>query len=79
MRSREYRPQDDGKPDFQGKVAGQQKTFSHPSFFNTVFIAGEDLMKEEAAMKQKEIEDWKKNVIVVNTHFKVNTRQSHSH
>ena len=51
------------------------KTFSENDFFKTVFISGDDMVKEMQAMKAKEIDDWKKKVIVENEHFTVNTRQ----
>ena len=33
------------------------------------------MVKEEAEMKQKEIDDWNKKVVVANNHFQVNTRE----
>ena len=40
-----------------------------------MFISGDDMVKEELALKHKEEEDWKKKVVVDNTHFTVNARQ----
>ena len=40
-----YRPQDDGKPDFAGKVKGVE-TFSQKDFFKTVFAGGDDVVAE---------------------------------
>ncbi len=69
----QYRPQDHGKVDFQSKVKNIQN-FSDPSYFKTVFISGDDMVKEMAEMKQKEIDDFEKKVVVANKHFSVNTR-----
>ena len=49
-----YRPQDDGKVDFYGKVNAAHATFAHPNTFKTVFISGDDMVAEEAKDKQKE-------------------------
>jgi hypothetical protein len=46
-----YRPEDEGKADFQSKVSAPHKTFGEPAFFNTVFISGDDMVKEEALDK----------------------------
>lgn len=73
-----YRPQDDGKADFQSKVKNV-KNFSDPSYFKTVFISGDDMVKEMAEMKQKEIDDFENKVVVKNKHFYVNTRVQQSH
>ena len=62
-----------GKPDFQSKVKSQRPTFSHKEYFNTVFISGDDMVKEMAAQKQKEIDDWRNKVVVADENFKVNT------
>jgi len=67
-----YRPADDGKPDFYGKVKGVT-TFSDKGFFKTVFSGGDDMVAEMQAIKKKEAEDWKAKVVVKNTHFTVNT------
>jgi len=63
-----YNPEDYGKKDFQSKVKAkhQQGTFSDPSFFKTVFIAGEDMVKEMEEDKQKEIDNFQKKVVVAN-------------
>ena len=45
LKGQQYRPQDHGKVDFQSKVQNVE-TFSDPSFFNTVFISGDDMVKE---------------------------------
>lgn len=42
-----YRPQDYDKDDFYSKVKNKQ-TFSDPSYFKTVFISGDDMVKEMA-------------------------------
>ena len=74
-----YRPSDHGKEDFYSKVKGKNQTFSDPSYFNTVFISGDDMVKEMAELKQKEKEDFEKKVVVANQHFFVNTRVAASH
>ena len=73
-----YRPADYGKDDFYSKVKNKQ-TFSDPSYFKTVFISGDDMVKEMAMQKQKEIDDFEKKVVVDNKHFSVNTRVLASH
>lgn len=50
------------------------QTFADPEFFKTVFISGDDMVKEMQEAKIKEQEDWKKKVVVDNLHFSVNTR-----
>jgi len=65
------------RPEFIPKVKGVQ-TFSDPKFFKTVFVSGDDMVAEENAIRQKEIEDWNKKVIVSNTHFSVNTKPQES-
>ena len=62
-------PGENGKPDFQAKVKSQRPTFSKKEYFNTVFISGDDMVKEEAEMRQKEIDDFNKKVVVANQHF----------
>ena len=62
-----------GKPDFFMNFRCPQ-TFADPSFFKTVFISGDDMVREMAEAKAKEAEDWKKKVVVESTHFTVNTR-----
>ena len=74
-----YRPSDHGKEDFYSKVKSKNQTFSDPSYFNTVFISGDDMVKEMAELKQKEKEDFEKKVVVANQHFFVNTRVAASH
>ena len=74
LKKQQYKPADDGKPDFASKVPNVQ-TFSDPSYFNTVFISGDDMVKEMQELKQKEIEDFEKKVVVANKHFSVNTKQ----
>ena len=73
-----YNPAEHGKPDFYSKVKNVQ-TFSDPSYFKTVFISGDDMVKEMAELKQKEIDDFNKKVVVENKHFHVNTRVAASH
>ena len=73
LKGQQYRPQDHGKADFQSKVQNVD-TFSDPSYFNTVFISGDDMVKEMAELKQKEIDDFEKKVVVANKHFAVNTK-----
>mmetsp|Transcript_39149 Transcript_39149/g.51211 ORF Transcript_39149/g.51211 Transcript_39149/m.51211 type:complete len:197 (+) Transcript_39149:2776-3366(+) len=74
----QYNPEDDGKPDFYSKVKNQQ-TFSDPAYFKTVFISGDDMVKEMAELKQKEIDDFNKKVVVSSKHFNVNTRVQATH
>jgi hypothetical protein len=62
------------KPDFFTNFRCPQ-TFADNDFFKTVFISGDDMVKEMQEAKLKEAEDWKKKVVVDNLHFTVNTRQ----
>lgn len=45
-----YRPEDEGKPDFIGKVRGTA-TFSDRNYFKTVFISGDDMDAEMKAVR----------------------------
>jgi len=65
----------DDKEDFQCNIKSRQKYFSDNSYFNTVFISGDDMVKEMQAQKQKEIDDFNKKVVVANPHFIVNTME----
>lgn len=71
----QYVPGESGKPDFQAKVKSQRPTFSNKEYFNTVFISGDDMVKEMAMQKQKEIDEFNKKVVVDNKHFLVNTME----
>ena len=73
LKDNTYRPEDDGKPDFIGKVKGVT-TFSDKEYFNTVFISGDDMDAEIKALKQKEIDDFNAKVVVDSKTFKVNTK-----
>lgn len=73
LEKKEYRPEDDGKPGFIQKVKGVT-TFSDNKFFKTVFVSGDDMVAEENALKQAELEDWNSKVIVADKHFAVNTK-----
>ena len=66
--------QDPDKATFQ-KNFRVPPTFSERGFFNTVFISGDDMVKEMQAIQQKELDDWKKKIVVDNPHFTVNTIQ----
>jgi len=72
MKGFQYNPEAEGKPDFRNKRI-QGPTFSNKEYFNTVFISGDDMVKEEAMMKTAEQEAFNKKVIVDNQHFYVNT------
>lgn len=76
MKGFDYKPEDHGKPDFQSKIkiAGNQY-FSEKEFFKTVFISGDDMVKEEMEMRKKELDDFNKKVVVDNKHFYVNTME----
>ena len=39
---------EDGKPDFQSKIKSKGPTFSDAEYFKTVFISGDDMVKELA-------------------------------
>lgn len=74
-----YKPAEHGKVDFYAKVKPPQATFAHPSTFNTVFISGDDMVKQEAEDRQAEKQHWQDRVVVQNPHFFVNTRVNKSH
>ena len=74
MKAKIYRPADEGKVDFMSKVNAPHKTFGDPAFFNTVFISGDDMVKEMAIEQLKIKQAWKDKVVVCNSHFTVNTR-----
>lgn len=65
--------EDVNKPDFFTNFRCPY-TFADNGFFKTVFISGDDMVREMAETKAKEAEDWKKKVVVGSTHFTVNTR-----
>lgn len=74
MKGFEYNPEDHGKPDFQSKIKlAANQYFSGDEFFKTVFISGDDMVKEEAEAKKKLKDDFEKKVVVENKHFYVNT------
>ena len=49
-------------------------TFSEKDYFNTVFLGGDDVIKEMEEAKKAEYDIWKSKLVVDNAHFKVNTR-----
>jgi hypothetical protein len=57
--------------DFQPKVKGVQ-TFSHRSYFDTVMLDGDQPAKAKE-LKQKEVDDFNKKLVVDNPKFLVNT------
>lgn len=73
MKGFSYNPANDGKPDFKNKLKIEQQTFSSQDYFKTVFISGDDMVKELKEQKQKEIDDFNKKVVVDNTHLRINT------
>ena len=73
LEKKDYRPEEDGKPNFIHKVKGVN-TFSDNRFFKTVFVSGDDMVAEEEAIKQKELEEWNAKVVVASKHFGVNTK-----
>lgn len=56
----------EGQVDFQSKIKISKPTFSDKEYFNTVFISGDDMVKELQEQKQKEIDDFNKKVVVEN-------------
>lgn len=49
-------------------------TFGNKETFNTVFLGGDDVIKEMEEAKKAELDEWKSKIVVDNTHFHVNTR-----
>ena len=47
--------------------------FSDRNYFKSVFISGDDMVKEEAEQRQREIDEFNKKVVVESKVFKVNT------
>ena len=47
--------------------------FSDRNYFKSVFISGDDMVKEEAEQRQREIDEINKKVVVESKVFKVNT------
>lgn len=78
LSQREQYNHDVSKSDWIPKVKGVQ-TFSDAKFFNTVFVSGDDMVAEELAIKQREIDEWNKKIVVANKHFYVNTKPNESH
>ena len=50
LQGKKWRPEDEGKEQFKNKVKGGD-SFSDPSYFKTVFISGDDMVKEMAELK----------------------------
>lgn len=73
MEKKDYRPEEDDKPQFINKVKGVN-TFSENKFFKTVFVTGDDMVAEEEAIKQRELEEWNAKIVVASKHFGVNTK-----
>jgi hypothetical protein len=69
-----FNPEESGKPNFFMNFRCPP-TFSEGAFFKTVFISGDNMVRELQEAKQREIEAWNKKVVVDSTHFTVNTRQ----
>jgi hypothetical protein len=55
LKDKIYNPLEDGKPDFTKMVKGVT-TFGENKFFKTIFAGGDDVVAEEKANKQKEID-----------------------
>lgn len=49
-------------------------TFGENRFFKTIFAGGDDVVAEEMANKQKEIDQFNEKIVVDNKHFIVNTK-----
>jgi hypothetical protein len=49
-------------------------TFAENKFFKTIFAGGDDVVAEEKANKQKEIDQFNEKLVVENKHFLVNTK-----
>jgi hypothetical protein len=47
----QWSPGQDNQPDFQSKIKVARGTFSDADYFKTVFISGDDMVKELAQMK----------------------------
>jgi hypothetical protein len=51
LKGNHFVPGINGKPDFYAKVKAQRPTFSKRDYFKTVFISGDDMVKELAEQK----------------------------
>jgi hypothetical protein len=49
-------------------------TFSKKEYFNTVFLGGDDVIKEMEEAQKQDLDKWRSKLVVDNPHFKVNTR-----
>ena len=49
-------------------------TFGKKESFNTVFLGGDDVIKEMEEAKKAELDEWRRKLVVDNPHFEVNTR-----
>ena len=47
-----------GRADFKASAKSHQDFFSEKEYFKTVFISGDDMVKEMNEQKRKEIEDF---------------------
>ena len=64
--------------DFMSRVPSIN-TFSEQSYFKTIFSGAADLQSELSATRQKEVEEFKRKVVVDSLDFKVNKMIKHSH
>lgn len=64
---------DASKPEFNLNIK-PVTTFSKKDYFNTVFLGGDDVIKEMEEAQKKELDQWRSKLVVDNPHFKVNTR-----
>mmetsp|Transcript_13352 Transcript_13352/g.11850 ORF Transcript_13352/g.11850 Transcript_13352/m.11850 type:complete len:295 (+) Transcript_13352:109-993(+) len=64
---------DPNKPGFNLNIQSVY-TFGDKETFNTVFLGGDDVIKEMEEAKKAELDTWKSKVVVKNPHFEVNTR-----
>ena len=74
-----YRPQDIGKPVFVAGSKNLPSTFSHQTYFKTVFCdSADDVANQEQLEKQREKDEWQSKMVVSSKHFKVNTLSQQS-
>lgn len=77
MKSNDYIPAEHGGLDFLTKIKNKE-TFSERKYFKSVFISGDDMVKEEAEVKKREIDEFNRKIVVADKVFKVNTIISES-
>ena len=78
MKSFAYSPSEHGGLDFN-LILQQEPLFSPQNYFKTVFASGGDMVAEEKAIRDKELETFNKKMVVDSKQFSVNTIVKKNH